>query len=346
MQRIDPSLEKFFDLSLDLLCIAGMDGLFKKVNPAFMELLGWPESVLLSRPFFDFVHPDDIEATQREMEQLKDGIATIRFENRYQCADGSYRLLRWTSRPDPETGFLYAVARDVTQQKQIEEELRRAKEAAEAADLAKSTFLASISHEIRTPMSGVLGMADFALERVDDPELERALRVIRQSSEALLTLINDLLDLSKIEAGHIDFDPAGFELRRTVGSAVRSLAIQAHKRGLELTLEVDPSLPDALIGDAARLRQVLVNLIGNAIKFTDSGEVNVMLRKPPTSSLPEDRVPEDNVNVTFEVRDTGIGMAPEVVAHAFDPFWQGRSATGKARGGTGLDSQSVRNWSR
>ncbi len=320
---MDPDVEKFFGLSLDLLCIAGTDGCFKKVNPAFEQTLGWSEEELLSRPFYDYVHPDDLEATKNEVEKLAQGIPTIRFENRYRCADGTYKHLRWTSQPETESGLLYAIARDVTWQKEIEAELRRAIEDAEGADRAKSNFLASITHEIRTPMSGILGMADLALERTDDPDLRHCLDVIRQSSEALLELINDLLDISKIEAGRIELEKTPFSLSKTFGAAVRAFAVPAWRKQVSLTLWLDPSLPDTMIGDSGRLRQVLVNLIGNAVKFTDRGTIEIEANRLESS-------------IEVAIRDSGIGIPEEQQSQVFERFWQSSGSTARRRGGTGL----------
>ncbi|HEX2465337.1 MAG TPA: histidine kinase dimerization/phospho-acceptor domain-containing protein, partial [Thermoanaerobaculia bacterium] len=219
--------DTFFDLSLDLLCIAGTDGRFRKVNPAFERILGWTHDQLLARPFYDFVHPDDLEATQREVAKLAQGIPTISFENRYRCADGSYKSLLWTSQPDPARGLLYAVAHDMTRRRERDQELFLAKEEAEAAARAKAEFLAVMSHEIRTPMGGIIGMAELALETAEGEPLRGQLQTIRHSAEALLLLLHDVLDLSKAEAGRLELMRAPFVLREAIGDAIKVFTVEA-----------------------------------------------------------------------------------------------------------------------
>ena len=223
--------ETFFNLSLDLLCIADTDGRFWKVNPAFERVLGWTHDQILARTFYELVHPDDLEATDREVEKLAQGIPTISFENRFQCADGSYKSLMWTSQPDPKRGLLYAVAHDMTRRRERDQELFLAKEEAEAAARAKAEFLAVMSHEIRTPMGGIIGMAELALETATGEPLREQLQTIRHSAESLLLLLHDVLDLSKAEAGKLELVTAPFVLREAIGDAIKVFSVEAHAQG-------------------------------------------------------------------------------------------------------------------
>ncbi|HEY3667958.1 MAG TPA: ATP-binding protein, partial [Polyangiaceae bacterium] len=219
--------------------------------------------------------------------------------------------------------------------KQIESELSRAREAAEAANRAKDEFLANVSHEIRTPMNAILGMTELALDSAPSDHQRQLLSTVRSAAKNLLGIINDLLDFSKIEAGKLTLDRAPFSLRAVVGDTLRALAVRAHRKGLELLYHVQPEVPDALDGDAGRLRQVLMNLVGNAIKFTDRGEVEVEVEVgiAPLSGV---LLHTQDAQVVFTVRDTGVGIAVENQAAIFQAFEQGDSSSTRNYGGTGL----------
>jgi PAS domain S-box-containing protein len=499
----EDDLREFLDLSIDMLCIAGVDGYFKHLNPAWEKTLGYSQEELLSRPFVDFVHPEDREATIAEANSLAAGRDTFTFENRYRCKDGSYKWLRWTGAVRAGKGVIYASARDISPRKREEarlaaqhavtrvlaeaptlasatpqilqavceslgwevgaiwrvdskEELLRcveawqtpsqnladfdratrtrtfargvglpgrvwaqgepvsiedvavdanfprrdaavkeglhgavgfpillggevlgvleffscqiqkpdarllemmgaigsqigqfierrqaaealriyardleiAKQAAEEAARTKSEFLANMSHEIRTPMNAIIGMTELALQTTITREQREYLDATKSSADALLTLVNDLLDFSKIEARKLQLDHVGFNLRDTLEDAIRVLALRAHHKGLELACHIHTDAPEALTGDPLRLRQIVVNLVGNAIKFTDRGEV--VLRVLPDSHS------NSNLRLHFSVTDTGIGIPREKQELIFDAFSQADSSTTRRFGGTGL----------
>jgi PAS domain S-box-containing protein len=496
-------LREFFELSLNLWCIAGADGYFKHLNPAWETTFGHSRRELLSRPYLDFVHPDDREATIAAAASIATGHSVLSFENRYCCKDGSYKWLLWSAIARLDKGRIYAVAADVTDRKcqearlaaqyavtrvlaeapslatatprilaaiceslgwsvgaiwrvdqkekllrcvrtwympavqvpefesatraqtfslgvglpgrvwsqaqpvwiedvtrdtnfpraaiaaqeglhaafgfpilrkteilgvleffshQIQKpdrrllemmgaigsqigqfierldaedslrayagELETARRRAEEATQAKSEFLANMSHEIRTPMNAMIGMTELALGTRISRQQREYLNAIQSSADAMLTLVNDILDFSKIEAHKLRLDLVAFNLRDVLEDAMRVLAPRAQQKGIELICHIDSHVPDALVGDPLRLRQVVVNLVGNAIKFTEQGEVILRTQTESRSN--------GNIQLHFSVTDTGIGIPPEKQSLIFEAFSQADSSTTRRYGGTGL----------
>ena len=523
-RRTEKEIDQLFNLSLDMLCIAGFDGYFKRVNPAWERVLGIPLADLLARPYVEFVHPDDRESTLAEGEKLVEGGETISFENRYRRGDGRYLWLLWNAIPSSSEKLVFAVARDVTQRKRAERrtaagyavtsvladadsletatpqilnaicenldwevgaiwrldeptqklrsisichhphrssprfeeatreltlargvglpgrvwetgepawianippeapfprariafdeglrsafafpirgaskflgvveffsteprepdrdllamfnsigsqigqfiERRRAesdlrlytdyleaarhaqeedarkladlvkeleveKQRAEEATRAKSEFLANMSHEIRTPMNAIIGMTELALETKLSHEQREYLRTVKSSATSLISVIDDILDFSKVEARKLELDNVEFPLRDTLEDAIRVLALRAQRKGLELACDVPQDVPEALVGDPLRLQRIIINLVGNAVKFTERGEVIVRAVVESQST--------NDVMLHISVKDTGIGIPADKQRHVFEAFAQADSSTTRKYGGTGL----------
>jgi PAS domain S-box-containing protein len=324
------------------------EGRWLRVNQRQCDILGYTREEIVRLSIQDLTYPDDRASIERFHQLTRGEVPGYSLEKRYIRKDGTPVWTHITTSLQRDAAgtpaYVIAVVQDISERKRLEHELRQAKEAAEAANRAKDEFLANVSHEIRTPMNAILGMTELVLEMPLAEDQRQCLKTAKSAADNLLGIINDLLDFAKIEAGKLELDPAGFSLRAAVDDPLRALAMRAHKKGLELIGNVQDDLPDALVGDAGRLRQVLLNLVGNAIKFTERGEVVVRVETAgdlmPGGGIgapkAEAASPTCRVGLRFSVTDTGIGIARDKQERIFRAFEQEDTSTTRRYGGTGL----------
>jgi PAS domain S-box-containing protein len=316
--------------NIDALMTTDPSGIITDVNKQMEALTGCTRDELIGAPFKNyFTDPQRAEAGIKRVlreKSLTDYELTARARDGKQTVV-SYNATTFYDRNRKLEG-VFAAARDVTERKRVEAELQQAKAAAESASRIKSDFLASMSHEIRTPMNSIMGIADLLAKTSLTPEQDRYVQIFRRSGDNLLNLINDILDLSKVEASQLELEQTEFSLKDELEKAIEMVAPRAREKGLRLTCEVSPEVNPDLVGDPTRLRQVLLNLLGNAIKFTNTGEVSLMVDLDPVGLAP--------TALRFTVSDTGIGISTSQQGLVFERFAQGDSSTTRRFGGTGL----------
>jgi PAS domain S-box-containing protein len=325
-KRAEEELDRFFTLSLDMLCIARSDGYFKRVSPAFTQTLGWSTEEMLARPFLDFVHPDDRTATLREVEkQVVAGEQVLRFENRYRHKDSSWRTLSWKSVPQPD-GTMYATARDVTERKRAEEHIQRVNAELEAANKELEAFSYSVSHDLRAPLRAIAGFSQMLLEDHGPalpPDAQRCLKIMQANTQQMGHLVDDLLAFSRLSRQPLKTQ------RVAPGDLVRhvleDLRDQRDGRPVEMTIGELPPCE----ADPALLKQVFVNLLGNALKYTrgrDPARIEVGAKpdEPPSAAM------------VYFVKDNGAGFDMQYADKLFGVFQRLHHAEDYEGTGVGL----------
>jgi PAS domain S-box-containing protein len=317
--------DRVFNLTLDMFCIAGFDGYFKYLNPAWERILGWSTDELLSKPWLDFVHPDDAKNTENIKSVIVDGKEIYKFENRYISKDGSTKWLSWNSQPFPKENIMIGAVRDITEAKRIEDELLQAKEQAENANRLKSEFLQNMSHEIRTPLNGIMGFSEILCNpSISDEKRNKYSKIIGNSGKQLLRVIDDILEISTLETKQSKLNETEFCLNQLLTELYAVFSLKSEVKDVPIYLE--KPLHDKeikIISDKTKLNKILSNLIENAIKFTPSGSIEIGYRI-------------ENALLKIYVRDTGIGVSAENQQKIFERFSQENKEIAGTYGGLGL----------
>jgi PAS domain S-box-containing protein len=316
--------------NIDALMTTDPAGIITDVNKQMEALTGCTRDELIGAPFKSYF--TDPERAEAGIKLVLSARKVTDYELTACARDGKQTVVSYNATTFYDRGRtlqgVFAAARDVTERKRVEVELQQAKALAETASQTKSDFLASMSHEIRTPMNAIIGIADLLAKTPLSPEQDKYVQIFRRAGDNLLHLINDILDLSKVEASQLELERTRFSLNDLLGKVTEMVAIRAHEKELALVCEIAPEVPRDLIGDPTRLRQVLLNLLGNALKFTESGEVALRVTSDSDASI--------SSVLRFTISDTGIGIADEKLAAVFERFTQADSSTTRRYGGSGL----------
>jgi two-component system sensor histidine kinase/response regulator len=330
-RRSDARFRRLVESDIIGVMICSLSGRIYEANDAFLKLTGYTRDDLTNNRlnWGAMTPPEHLEKDEAAISQLLEHGTAIPWEKEYIRKDGRrVPVLLGVTLLEESSDECICFVLEITERKRAEVQLRAAKEAADAASQAKSQFLANMSHEVRTPMNAIIGMTELVLNTDLTPEQREYLTMVLESSEALLSIINDVLDFSKVEAGKMKLERIAFDVREMLGDTMKSLAMRAHGKSLELAYHVDQGVPAVVSGDPGRLRQIIVNLVGNAVKFTEEGEV--VLRADVESQE------EDHIDLHFSVTDTGAGIPDELRAAVFFAFEQGDTSTTRRFGGTGL----------
>lgn len=326
-------LERFFSLNLDFLCIADMNGNFIKVNAIWENIFGYSTEELEHKKCIDFVHPLDLEATRFAMEKPLNQHEILSFVNRYRSKDNTYRTIEWRSRTYED--FIYIAGKDITEKKSMEAALVKAKDQAEIGSTVKSQFLGKVSHEIRTPMNGILGFLQLLEKTTLTSEQSMFVNNMKLSTTLLNKVINDILDINKMAVDEVALEVIPFNLYTAVEDAVIPFTASAYTKKITIDLFIQPGTPEYVMGDPARLQQIISNLISNAVKFTEQGGIVIEVSLEETFKSVH--------RILFKVKDTGIGIPGDGINRLFEPFIQEDNSTTRKYEGTGLGLAITKN---
>jgi len=330
-RKINKDQEKFvniFGLTRDLLCVISKDGYFKLVNPAIQKLLGWSKTEILERPVKDFIFSEDKEKVKSEFDSILKGSIEAEFTCRLLTKKGSYIWFSWSYLTNDKSTVIVASGHDMTELLENQESLNKAILVAQKASKVKDEFLSNMSHEIRTPLASIIGYIDLLAATEVNEIQKNYLKISQVASSHLMNLVNDALDSYKLEDGELNLEKKPSYLEGIINKIEKLFGNKAENKGIVFNLEFDNKIPDYVLTDETRLIQILSNLVINAIKFTDKGEVNVKILLVSKS--------EKIVNVKFIVEDTGIGIEENLLDSIFERFVQEENSTSRIYGGTGL----------
>ncbi|MFZ6772649.1 PAS domain S-box protein [Undibacterium sp. SXout7W] len=315
------------DNAADAVFVASSNESWTYVNDLAVSMLGYTRDELIGMNMYQLLPPEHRSAARVQFLPNILNNKLVREEIRLLKKNGDVVAVEMNAALLPDGSF-YGSCRDITERKHAEIALIKAKEGAEAANKAKSEFLATMSHEIRTPMNGIIGMTELALDTSLEPDQREYLELVKLSAYSLLGIINDILDFSKIESGKVVLEKIDFPLRELIAATLKAMSVRAAEKGIELVYKIDPKLPSMLTGDPGRLRQVITNLVGNAIKFSEHGAITLDVQIAHASG--------EDIDIYFAVTDRGIGIPPEKLNSIFDAFSQADASTTRRYGGTGL----------